>query len=84
MTVTLDGDLIRLVGDCPVEDAEPLLGHLSTGGEPVVDLRQSGQLHTAVVQVLLARKAKVLGPSGDMFLETWLLPLFEDAGSVTN
>lgn len=84
MTVTLDGDYIRLIGDCPVEDAEPLLAHLSAGAEAVVDLRQSGHLHTALIQVLFARKAKVLGPSGDIFLQTWLLPLFADASSDTN
>jgi hypothetical protein len=84
MSVNLDGEFIRLVGDCTVEDAEPLLGYLMAGGEKKVDLRQSGHLHTAVVQVLLAREAKVIGPAGDRFVQAWLLPLFEDALPIAN
>lgn len=84
MSVTLDGEFIRLIGDCTVDDAEPLLGHLMAGGQPVVDLRRSGLLHTAVIQVLLAREAKVMGPAGDSFVQAWLLPLFEDAPPIAN
>jgi hypothetical protein len=84
MSVTLDGEFIRLIGDCPVEDAEPLLGHLTAGSQVVVDLRRSGLLHTTVIQVLLAREAKVIGQAGDGFVQAWLLPLFEDARPIAN
>jgi hypothetical protein len=84
MTVSFDGKFVRLAGHCPVEDAEPLLKHLSADEQPVVDLRQAGHLHTAVVQVLLAHNAEVLGPVEDGFLRAWLLPLFRGASLNTN
>ena len=57
------GTTILLVGKCPVEDAEPLLQLLqATPGAPL-DWTQCGQLHTAVLQVILAGRPPWSGPA---------------------
>jgi hypothetical protein len=75
MSVQLDGPVIRLEGDCRVEDAEPLLALLQEQAGRVVDLTAAGPLHAAVVQVLLALRPPLSGPAGDPFTARWLAPL---------
>ena len=52
MTVRRDGDVIRLEGDCPVEDAEMLVGLLEGGVGRTMDLSQCGSAHSAIIQSL--------------------------------
>ncbi|HEV2673788.1 MAG TPA: hypothetical protein VGV37_04550 [Aliidongia sp.] len=74
MTVRLDGTLIRLEGRCHVEDAEPLFVLLlAVPGRPV-DWSGAETLHTAVVQVLVAFGAPVLGDNRDDFIRRWIAP----------
>ncbi len=75
MSVALDGGVIRLTGDSRIEDAETLVALLQSHPGCRVDLTPAGRLHTAVVQVLLAFRPAVAGPAGDVFLDTWVLPL---------
>ena len=72
MTVRLDVTTIHLEGRCDVDDAEPLLRHLQMLHEPAVDLHRCERLHTAVVQVLLAARAKVRGLPADPVLRRLL------------
>lgn len=72
MSVRLEDDRIRLVGDCPVEDAEPLHAHLLADAARRVDLSQARRLHTAVVQVLAALRPELDGDSLDPFTSHWL------------
>jgi hypothetical protein len=76
MTVLKSADgILLLQGACPSEDAETLLRHLLRGTQSTVDLRDCQSLHTAVFQVLLAAKAKVLGPPPtDTPLWRWSYP----------
>jgi hypothetical protein len=71
--IRVDGGVIRLVGYCPVEDAEPLLEALQGGGAPSLDLGGCSSVHTAVLQLLLASSARVLIPPPDALLAR-LLP----------
>ena len=72
--VIANGD-IRIVGECPIEDAELLLQQLSTDSEAVVDWRRCRSIHTAVLQVLLAARPKMVDPPDDDFLRAFLQPL---------
>jgi hypothetical protein len=84
MTVRLGDDgLIVLDGVCPVEDAEPLLQLLQTMPAAKVDWRQCGELHTAVLQLVLASGRASIGPCGDAWIEQWLVPKLpqNEAGS---
>lgn len=74
MSVELVGNAIVLSGPARVEDAEPLVTLLQEGGRSV-DLTACGPLHAAVLQALLAFRPAVVGPAGDPFVETWLVPL---------
>jgi hypothetical protein len=74
MSVRLDGEIIRLEGRCHVEDAEPLVALLQADGTRPVDLAASDALHTAVIQVLLAFRPRLLGDSSDAFVRDWIVP----------
>jgi hypothetical protein len=87
MSVTLDGEVVRLSGPCRVEDAEILLGMLAGDGR-LVDVTQAGHLHAAVLQVLMAFEPEIVGPAADEFVAYWLklgrpgaLPLDPAGGS---
>lgn len=67
-----DGGRIELVDVCPAADAEPLLQLLLTTADATVDWRACRGVHTAVVQVLMAARPRLLGPPADARLEEWL------------
>ncbi len=73
MSVSQDGDVIHVVGEGRIEDAETLVSLLQARPGCRVDLTACGRLHTAVVQVLLAFRPELLGPAGDVFLDEWLV-----------
>jgi hypothetical protein len=81
MTVRLDDRVIHLEGDCHVEDAEPLLHLLQTEPNRTVDISAVGAIHTAVLQLLLALRPRVVGrpklggSDRDDFFECWITPL---------
>jgi hypothetical protein len=74
MTVTLDGDVVRLVGLCRVEDAEPLAALLQGVCDSTLDLSACEGLHAAVLQAILAFRPTIVGVPGDAFLRDRLLP----------
>ena len=75
MSVTAsDGGIIRLEGVCPIEDAEALLRRLCEDEAAVIDWSGCEQAHTAVIQVLLAAGAKVVGRPTDPFLRRHIGP----------
>lgn len=75
MTVRRDesGSII-LAGVCAVEDAEPLLQLLQATPDVAVDWTACSQLHTAVLQVILAAGLTPVGRCGDPWVATWVLP----------
>jgi hypothetical protein len=75
MTVrlTTEGDIV-LEGHCSSEDAEILLQNLTSNPTAQVDLRACEFAHTAVIQVLMADKPKLLGPPGGSALRDWVYP----------
>ena len=80
MTVRLAaGGGIELVGACPSGDAEALLQLLLADPGVTVDWRECRGAHTAVVQVLLAVRPKLLGPPADACLKDWVAPAITSA-----
>ncbi|HEY1891352.1 MAG TPA: hypothetical protein VGG63_13140 [Steroidobacteraceae bacterium] len=65
---------IELIGTCPSADAEALLQHLFADPAATVDWRECRGAHTAVVQVLMAVKPKLLGPPANAGLRDWVAP----------
>jgi hypothetical protein len=76
-----DDGVIVLGGVCPVEDAEPLLQMLQTMPAAQVDWRPCHQLHTAVLQLVLASGRVLVGPCGDAWVEQWLGPKLPQNGA---
>lgn len=68
-----DGTLL-LEGVCPIEDAEVLLQLLQTGPAVALDWTKCRQMHTAVLQVILASGMIPQGPCGDALVRQWLAP----------
>jgi anti-anti-sigma regulatory factor len=79
MSVRRDGNVIVLEGACRVEDAEPLLAWLQADRGLIVDLTGAEQLHTAVLQVLMAMRPTLKGTARDAFIREWLTPAFSEA-----
>jgi hypothetical protein len=74
VTVTRDGDLIRLTGRCRVEDAEPLTVLLQAAPDATLEISGCEVLHAAVVQAILAFRPQLKGVSVDPFISRWLSP----------
>ena len=74
MTISRDGNLIYLSGDCRVEEAEQLSALLDAGGDWRVDLSACRQAHAAVVQALLYFRPALHGRPEGEFLRTWVAP----------
>ncbi len=74
MKVEREGDVVHLSGHCRVEDAEALAALLQTSGSVSVDVSACDSLHAAVVQVLLAFRARVVGAPAEPFLRSHLVP----------
>ncbi|WP_454715649.1 hypothetical protein [Caulobacter segnis] len=68
-----DGDVVYLTGHCRVEDAETLAALLQPSEGVIVDISGCDSLHAAVVQVLLAFDAPVVGEPAESFLRDRLL-----------
>ena len=80
MPVTLTGRAAERSGAVSVEDAEPLAQWLRAHPQGRVSLRRCTGVHTAVLQVLLALEARVVGVPADPFLAAHVLPLLTPAG----
>ena len=69
-----DTGTVILDGVCAVEDAEPLLQMLQATPAAAVDWTRCRQLHTAVLQVIMASGTAPIGPCGDAWVTQWLEP----------
>jgi hypothetical protein len=74
MTVIRDGDVVRLIGLCRVEDTEPLTSLLQGVSDSTLDLSACEGLHAAVVQAILAFRPTIVGSPDGAFLRDRLLP----------
>ncbi|SMH33601.1 hypothetical protein [Azospirillum agricola] len=71
------GGTARFEGVCAVDEALPLAEWLEAAAEPRVDLGACTELHTALLQLLLAAGPAVavaVAPE-DAFLRRWVAPL---------
>ena len=79
MSVFLDDGVIRLEGDCPVEEAETLVGLLQGACVSGADLSQCRHLHSALVQALLAFRVRIVGESQTPFIRDFVTPALDRA-----
>lgn len=70
--IRIDVRTVVLKGNCAADEAETLLQLLIETPAASVDWTQCEQLHTAVMQIVLAAKPRVIGPCGDAWVEKWL------------
>jgi hypothetical protein len=75
-----DNGTFVLEGVCPVEDAEQLLQMFQNMPTAEIDWTQCRQLHTAVLQVILASGTTPIGPCGDAWAAEWLAPKLPQRG----
>ncbi len=84
MSVRRDGDIIRLEGDCPVEEAEALAALLDGQSGLTADLSRCRQLHSALVQALLRFRPPIRGEPEDWFVREMVLPALRAGGAPVN
>ena len=70
---------IVLEGACPSEDADALVQHLLASPEAAVDWRACEAAHSAVIQVLMAAKRRLVGPPAGEALRAWVEPSLREA-----
>ena len=63
---------IHLEGVCPIEDAEPLLQLVLADPGATVDWSSCELAHSAIVQVLLASRARLIGSPKGAFLRDYV------------
>lgn len=74
MTIELLANgVVALRGRCPSADAETLFAHLSAGRRSV-DWQDCEMAHAAVIQVLLATRADLIGSPRGEFLRRFVEP----------
>jgi hypothetical protein len=71
---------IELSGSCGVEDAETLQRHLLALPSSAVEWGTCEQLHSAVLQVLLAANPRMRGLPAVPFLRNHIRPLLRSMG----
>jgi len=74
MSLRIDGLTIHIVGNSPVEDAEPLLSALQRIPDATIDLSRATRLHSASVQILRALAPPTVGSPSDPFQATFVFP----------
>ncbi len=80
MSVVMENGVVRLEGDCPVEEAETLVGLLQGSGVSGADISQCRHLHSALVQALLAFRVPIVGESQTPLIRDFVTPALELAG----
>jgi hypothetical protein len=81
LTVVLhDPSTIRLIGACPVDDAETLLQLLLANPTAEIDWRGCESTHAAVIQVLLVAKRPLRGSPAGLFLSRFIGPALTSSG----
>lgn len=63
---------VGLQGVCTIEDAEPLLKWLLVHPGGKVQIKDCVNMHAAVLQTLIAGKAKCIGTPSDAGLGAWI------------
>ncbi len=80
MPIRFDPDLARFEAACTAEEALPLAEWLEAAAAPRVDLSACTELHTALLQLLLAARPALAAAPEDAFLARWVGPLLAKAG----
>lgn len=74
MSVRQAAGVIYIEGDCGVDEAETLLNALLAAPDAKIDWSACGQLHTALIQLVLMRKGQVQSSCGNAWLRQWVSP----------
>ncbi len=79
MPIVKKKTVLQLEGHCTVEEAEDLLQWLDANPRGRLNLRACTHCHTAIIQVLMARRPLVSAEPDDPFLRRQILPLIRHA-----
>jgi hypothetical protein len=77
MSVRVVGSTIHVEGAGLVEDAEPVLAALSADPAAMVDLSRATRLHSAIVQLLVGLRPRIVGAPSDAFQARHIVPLLD-------
>jgi hypothetical protein len=77
MSVRVADGVIRIEGIGQVADAEPILTALLDDASRAVDLSGASRLHSAIVQLLMAFRPRVMGAPSDPFYAAHIVTLLD-------
>jgi hypothetical protein len=80
MSVVVEEDRVRLIGDCGIDDAESVMNYIQSEAGAQVDVSAATHMHAVIVQILLAHKPLFTGVPSDTFLAAWLIPALSGGG----
>lgn len=83
MPIAFNGQVIEMEGACTIEEADALLAFLERTPGAKVSLRGCEHLHTALLQILVARRVPLTGEVYSPFLWKWIAPLLARDGEPT-
>lgn len=84
MTVHLHTNVIRLTGTCRLEDVEPFAELLIADRSRAVDFSDCTQLHTAMLQLVLAFKPAIAGRAANSLINSMVLLAIDGQGLMTH
>lgn len=76
MPLELDHDTLRLQGKCRLEEAEALREALNQAPNLALDLSACTEMHTGILQLLLASNITPSAWPDDHFYKNWLAQYF--------
>ncbi|MET0747311.1 MAG: hypothetical protein ABWY49_03900 [Rhizobium sp.] len=78
MSVRLEKQAIVLQGICSVDQVEALLAQLQAHPDLPVDIGAADLVHTALWQVMLMMKTKIVGTAPSKFTNDHILPALQE------
>ena len=72
MSFHIEGELVKLVGPCPVEEAPDLFQALLPIETPLFDISEAVFIHTAIAQLLIASRGRLVTRPADPALAACL------------
>jgi hypothetical protein len=80
MPIRYEGDAIEMDGYCPIDDAEELMKFLEEHPTASVSLERCQHMHSALLQLLLSYRVRVVGEAYTPFIWKWVVPLLKAHG----
>ncbi|MES1982618.1 MAG: hypothetical protein V4443_09085 [Pseudomonadota bacterium] len=81
MPITYTDSRATFSGNCKIDEAEGLRAHLERYPNAEVEMTSCEQIHTTILQILIAAQTPVIAPPTNVFLLRCLSPYLKQPGN---